>query len=34
MDVAASSPVEFTAFVHSQIRTWAEVARVANIKVD
>lgn len=34
MDVAASSPAEFTAFINSQIRTWAEVARVANIKVD
>jgi tripartite-type tricarboxylate transporter receptor subunit TctC len=34
MDVAASSPAEFTAFINSQIRTWAEVARVANIRVD
>lgn len=34
MDVSASTPAEFTAFINSQIKTWAEVARAGNIRVD
>jgi tripartite-type tricarboxylate transporter receptor subunit TctC len=34
MDVSASTPAQFTAFINSQIKTWAEVARVGNIRVD
>ncbi|MGQ0752181.1 MAG: Bug family tripartite tricarboxylate transporter substrate binding protein [Betaproteobacteria bacterium] len=34
MDVAASTPADFTSFINSQIKTWAEVARAGNIRVD
>jgi tripartite-type tricarboxylate transporter receptor subunit TctC len=34
MDVSASTPAEFTEFIGKQIKTWAAVARAANIRVD
>jgi tripartite-type tricarboxylate transporter receptor subunit TctC len=34
MDVSASTPAEFTAFIGKQIKTWAQVARTANIRVE
>ena len=34
MDVAASAPEEFTAFIKKQIETWSAVAKAANIRAD
>lgn len=34
MDVAASTPEEFTAFIRKQIDTWGKVARAANVRAD
>ncbi len=34
MDVSASSPEEFTAFIRKQIATWGAVARAANVRAD
>lgn len=34
MDVSGSSPEEFTTFIRQQIKTWAVVAREANVRAD
>lgn len=34
MDVAASTPEEFTAFIGKQIATWGKVARAANVRAE
>jgi tripartite-type tricarboxylate transporter receptor subunit TctC len=34
MDVSVNTPAEFTAFINQQIKTWAAVAKAANIRVD
>ena len=34
MDLSASTPEEFTAFINRQIKTWATVAKASNIRVD
>ena len=34
MDVAGSTPEEFTAFIRRQIETWNAVARAANVRAD
>jgi tripartite-type tricarboxylate transporter receptor subunit TctC len=34
MDVSASTPEEFTAFIRKQIETWTVVARTANVRAD
>jgi tripartite-type tricarboxylate transporter receptor subunit TctC len=34
MDIAGTSPEEFTAFIRKQIETWNAVARAANVRAD